>query len=79
MFGRLFLFCIYRVAQKSRTQKEIEYLHNGSSKLADFFTTSKRMFTLHIHKDKARVNLFLSVTIDFNQKILIFHRWKKTM
>jgi hypothetical protein len=36
---------------------KIEYLRNGSSKLADFFTSNKGMFTLHIHKDKGRENL----------------------
>jgi len=37
------------------------------------------MFILYIHKDKARKKLFLSATITFNKKNLLYHKWKKTI
>jgi hypothetical protein len=42
---------------KATLSKKIKYLCYGSSKQAHFFTSNKGMFTLRIHKDKARENL----------------------
>ncbi len=49
---------VYRVAQKSRYRKKIEYLHYGSSKRADFFVNDTDMFKLYVHKDMLRETLF---------------------
>jgi hypothetical protein len=44
-----------------------------------FFPNNKDMFTLHIDKDKVRENLFLSVTIDLNNKFHLLTNRKRAM
>jgi hypothetical protein len=48
---------MYRVAQKSRYRKKIQYLPYGLSKGADFFINDRGMFKLYIHMDMVEKNV----------------------
>jgi len=42
-----------------------------------FFVDDRDTVKLYIHKDNARENLFLSITIDFNKKNVTFSQRRK--
>ena len=59
-------------------EKQSNITVTGLKQTGCFFKTNKGVFTLCIHKDKIRVDLFLNVTIPFKRKILLFsQRGKK--
>jgi hypothetical protein len=62
---------IYRVAQKSVYREKIEYLHYGSSKRADFFTTDKGVFIVHTHKENVEKHCFELSSVTWIQKFNI--------
>ncbi len=53
------------------TEKKIEYLHYGSSKWADFFTTDKGVFIVHTHKKIVEKYCFELSAVTWIQKFNI--------
>jgi hypothetical protein len=64
----------YRVAQKLRNRKKIEYLHYSSNKRAGFFVDDRGLFKHYVDKDKHMETLSSVLSLISTKEILLFHR-----